>query len=223
MMQTVALSKAPIIASHSAVRALCRSQPQPGRRAAAGAEEERRRDADRGVQRLREDRASPTHPSAPRRSRRCARSSACPSRAAGAAAVAAVPARRRCAAGGGGGARPRLHRRASAPTYRRQRLAEIDKQASRRSAARPSRDFVNHIDYAVKLIGIDHVGISSDFDGGGGVDGWNDAERDVQRDARTGAPRLHRGADRQALERQPAARDARRGEGRASAQSGGFK
>jgi membrane dipeptidase len=36
-------------------------------------------------------------------------------------------------------------------------------------------DFVNHIDYAVKLVGIDHVGISSDFDGGGGVDGWNDA------------------------------------------------
>ncbi len=37
------------------------------------------------------------------------------------------------------------------------------------------KDFVDHIDYAVKLIGIDHVGISSDFDGGGGVDGWNDA------------------------------------------------
>jgi membrane dipeptidase len=36
-------------------------------------------------------------------------------------------------------------------------------------------DFVDHIDYAVKLIGIDHVGISSDFDGGGGVDGWNSA------------------------------------------------
>ena len=36
-------------------------------------------------------------------------------------------------------------------------------------------DFVNHIDYAVKLIGIDHVGISSDFDGGGGVTGWRDA------------------------------------------------
>jgi membrane dipeptidase len=35
------------------------------------------------------------------------------------------------------------------------------------------KDFVNHIDYAVKLIGIDHVGISSDFDGGGGIDGWN--------------------------------------------------
>ena len=36
-------------------------------------------------------------------------------------------------------------------------------------------DFVNHIDYLVKLIGIDHVGISSDFDGGGGVKGWADA------------------------------------------------
>ena len=36
-------------------------------------------------------------------------------------------------------------------------------------------DLVNHIDYAVKLIVIDHVGISSDFDGGGGITGWNDA------------------------------------------------
>jgi membrane dipeptidase len=38
------------------------------------------------------------------------------------------------------------------------------------------KDFVDHIDYAVRLIGIDHVGISSDFDGGGGVDGWNGAD-----------------------------------------------
>ncbi|NER16432.1 dipeptidase [Spongiivirga citrea] len=37
------------------------------------------------------------------------------------------------------------------------------------------KDFVNHIDYMVKLIGIDHVGISSDFDGGGGIKGWEDA------------------------------------------------
>ncbi|MCY4122369.1 MAG: dipeptidase [Acidobacteria bacterium] len=36
-------------------------------------------------------------------------------------------------------------------------------------------DFVDHIDHAVGLIGIDHVGISSDFDGGGGIRGWNDA------------------------------------------------
>ncbi|MCK0133718.1 dipeptidase [Arenibacter sp. S6351L] len=36
-------------------------------------------------------------------------------------------------------------------------------------------DFVDHIDYMVSLIGIDHVGISSDFDGGGGIAGWTDA------------------------------------------------
>lgn len=36
-------------------------------------------------------------------------------------------------------------------------------------------DFVDHIDYMVELIGIDHVGISSDFDGGGGIEGWSDA------------------------------------------------
>ena len=36
-------------------------------------------------------------------------------------------------------------------------------------------DFVDHIDYMVEKIGLKHVGISSDFDGGGGVSGWNDA------------------------------------------------
>lgn len=36
-------------------------------------------------------------------------------------------------------------------------------------------DFVDHIDYLVEKIGLKHVGISSDFDGGGGVEGWNDA------------------------------------------------
>lgn len=36
-------------------------------------------------------------------------------------------------------------------------------------------DFVDHIDHAVKIAGIDHVGISSDFDGGGGIVGWEDA------------------------------------------------
>jgi membrane dipeptidase len=39
------------------------------------------------------------------------------------------------------------------------------------------QDFVDHIDYIVKKIGIDHVGISSDFDGGGGVGGWDDASQ----------------------------------------------
>ena len=36
-------------------------------------------------------------------------------------------------------------------------------------------DFVDHIDYIKNKIGIDHVGISSDFDGGGGIEGWANA------------------------------------------------
>jgi membrane dipeptidase len=40
-------------------------------------------------------------------------------------------------------------------------------------------DFVNHIDHAVKVAGIDHVGISSDFDGGGGITGWRDASETI--------------------------------------------
>jgi len=36
-------------------------------------------------------------------------------------------------------------------------------------------DLVDHVDYAVRRIGIDHVGLSSDFDGGGGIPGWANA------------------------------------------------
>ncbi len=54
------------------------------------------------------------------------------------------------------------------------RLSEINAKYPVPARATVS-DFVDHIDYAVKLIGIDHVGISSDFDGGGGVDGWSSA------------------------------------------------
>jgi membrane dipeptidase len=54
------------------------------------------------------------------------------------------------------------------------RMAQIDRQFP--AAGRATvKDYVDHIDYAVKLIGIDHVGIASDFDGGGGVEGWNSA------------------------------------------------
>ncbi len=53
------------------------------------------------------------------------------------------------------------------------RLADINRQWP---AARPAvKDLVDHVDYIVKLIGLDHVGISSDFDGGGGIDGWQHA------------------------------------------------
>lgn len=41
-------------------------------------------------------------------------------------------------------------------------------------------DFVDHIDHAVGVMGLDHVAISSDFDGGGGVDGWDDASETLE-------------------------------------------
>ncbi|MCM4166261.1 hypothetical protein KCTC52924_03187 [Arenibacter antarcticus] len=59
------------------------------------------------------------------------------------------------------------------------RIVEIAKSKATQDQNAPEdvsvSDFVDHIDYMVKLIGIDHVGISSDFDGGGGILGWTDA------------------------------------------------
>jgi membrane dipeptidase len=52
----------------------------------------------------------------------------------------------------------------------RERMKEID-------AKYPSatlKDFVDHLDHAVKVAGINHVGIGTDFDGGGGISGFND-------------------------------------------------
>ncbi|HEY3287310.1 MAG TPA: dipeptidase [Gemmatimonadaceae bacterium] len=60
----------------------------------------------------------------------------------------------------------------------RQKLAAIDAQFPPPPRA-TVKDFVDHIDYAVKLIGIDHVGISSDFDGGGGVVGYDNASESI--------------------------------------------
>ena len=105
MMQTVALSRAPIIASHSAVRSLCnhsRNMDDEQLRALA--------------------------------------------RSGGVIQVVAFSSYLKCKAPGD-----------STPSH-----ASV-------------RDLVDHIDYAVKLIGIDHVGIASDFDGGGGVEGWHNA------------------------------------------------
>ena len=52
---------------------------------------------------------------------------------------------------------------------------EVAKIARTKAAPVDIEDFVDHIDYMVEKIGLDHVGISSDFDGGGGIYGWNDA------------------------------------------------
>ena len=38
-------------------------------------------------------------------------------------------------------------------------------------------DLIDHIDYIVELVGIDYVGISSDFGGGGILEGWIDASQ----------------------------------------------
>ncbi|HAH50280.1 MAG TPA: peptidase M19 [Balneola sp.] len=51
----------------------------------------------------------------------------------------------------------------------------IEKETETTAPSVNVEDFVDHIDYMVDLIGIEHVGISSDFDGGGGVNGWMDA------------------------------------------------
>lgn len=50
----------------------------------------------------------------------------------------------------------------------RREMAEID----RRYPPASLKDFVDHIDHAVRVAGMDHVGIGSDFDGGGGVPGF---------------------------------------------------
>ncbi len=50
-------------------------------------------------------------------------------------------------------------------------MADIDRRLPRAGVS----DLADHIDHAVAVAGIDHVGVSSDFDGGGGVDGWRDA------------------------------------------------
>jgi membrane dipeptidase len=75
--------------------------------------------------------------------------------------------------GGGGGGRG-----AQLAALSPEKRAEYDRRMAAIEAKWPSatvKDFVNHIDHAVKVAGIDHVGISSDFDGGGGIDGWRDA------------------------------------------------
>lgn len=59
------------------------------------------------------------------------------------------------------------------------------------------KELVNHIDYVVKLIGVDHVGIGTDFDGGGGVEGCDD----VSQLPRITEELLHRGYSEKDIEK----------------------
>jgi membrane dipeptidase len=152
MMQTVQLSRAPVIASHSAVRALCNHS--------------RNLDDEQLLALKRNGGVMQTvafasyvkcPPDSPERRQALAQLRS----------EFGLP-----ATGGGGGGLGAL------PAERREefqrRMHELNQKHPGAPRATVS-DFVDHIDYAVKLIGIDHVGISSDFDGGGGVDGWNNA------------------------------------------------
>ena len=166
MMQTLALTKAPIIASHSAVRALCNVS---------------RNLDDEQLLALKKNggvvqmvgfsgyvKLAP--PPSPERQQAIAALRTefglpSPGQAAGGAGGAGGAGR------GAGGLQSLTPEKRDA--YQR-RMAQIDSQFPPPPRA-TVKDFVDHIDYAVKLIGVDHVGISSDFDGGGGVDGWNQA------------------------------------------------
>lgn len=151
MMQTVALSKAPVIASHSSVRALANHSRN------MDDEQLRALKKNRGVIQIVAFsgyvKALPIDSPRALAVRQLREEFGLPA-AGAAAAVATLP--------------PDMRAKYDS------RLAEIDKALPPPPRA-TVRDFVDHIDYAVKLIGIDHVGISSDFDGGGGIDGWNDA------------------------------------------------
>ena len=68
-------------------------------------------------------------------------------------------------------------------------------KAGKKEAEVTLSDFADHIDYAVRRMGVSHVGIGSDFDGGGGVVGW----RDAGESANVTAELLRRGYDRAAI------------------------
>ena len=62
---------------------------------------------------------------------------------------------------------------ASLPEARRKEYTERNAAILAKVARGTVPQFVDTIDYAVKKIGVDHVGIASDFNHGGGVIGWD--------------------------------------------------
>jgi membrane dipeptidase len=169
MMQTLALTKAPIIASHSAVRALCNVSRNLDDEQLLALKK------NGGVVQMVAFSGYVKLPPAASPERQQALGAlrtefGLPAPGGGGGAGGAAG-----GAGGGGGGRGGLQ--SLTPEKRaeyQRRMAQIDSQFPPPPRA-TVKDFVDHIDYAVKLIGVDHVGISSDFDGGGGVEGYNDA------------------------------------------------
>lgn len=160
MLQTVAISKAPIIASHSGVRALCNHS---------------RNMDDEQLDALKKN-GGVIQLVAFNSYVKC-------NPAKDAERAAAVDALRK-EYGIAAGSRADVQRAIEAlPNDKRNEyLAKQEDITARRYPSDPAatvKDFVDHIDYVVKRIGIDHVGISSDFDGGGGVDGWRNASESL--------------------------------------------
>jgi len=164
MMQTLELTRAPIIASHSGARALCNHS--------RNLDDEQLRGLQRngGVVQLvafnSYVKCDPARDTVRTRLRQDA--------------IAEL--RREFGITGSRGDSVRTQIEALPEARRNQYLARQEDITARRYPADPSatvRDFADHIDYVVKLIGIDHVGISSDFDGGGGVDGWRSAAETI--------------------------------------------
>jgi membrane dipeptidase len=159
MMQIAALSKAPVIASHSAVRALCdvsRNMDDEQLLALQKIGGVIQMVAYGGFLKI-------TKPDSPER----------------VAALAVLQKEYDLPEMKGPGQRARLQ--AALKTWPDERRKQYENKLGELDTSYPGdvpatlNDFVDHIDYAVNLLGIDHVGISSDFDGGGGVTRWNDA------------------------------------------------
>ena len=160
MLQTVALSKAPIIASHSGVRALCNHSRNM---------DDEQLDALKKnggvIQLVAFNSYTKCNPAKD---------------AERAAAIDAL--RKEYGITATGRAEVTAAIQALPNETRNAFLAKQEEITARRYPADPPatvKDFVDHIDYVVKRIGIDHAGISSDFDGGGGVDGWRSASESL--------------------------------------------
>jgi membrane dipeptidase len=162
MMQTLEITKAPIIASHSAVRALCNHS---------------RNLDDEQLLALKKN-GGVMQTVAFNAYVKCDPTRDVPRAEARAAAVAALRKEYGITATRGDSVTVQVN--ALPAEKKNEYLAKQEDITARRYPSDPAatvKDFVDHIDYAVKLIGVDHVGISSDFDGGGGVDGWRDASQ----------------------------------------------
>ena len=159
MMQTLAITRAPVIASHSGVRAICNHS----------------RNLDDEQLRALKKNGGVVQAVAFNSYVKCS-----PANAQRDAMRQQAVADLRREFGITGGSRDSVSAQIAAlPELRRNEyLARQEDITARRYPADPAAtvsDFVDHVDYIVKLIGVDHVGISSDFDGGGGVDGRRNA------------------------------------------------